>query len=438
MTRAAYPTIGIVQGESWTSPTFIFPGDLSDWEPRGQIRSKLLEKSGTLLAEFTFETLTYDAEADETSVTATLTPAQTSALKITRYQGSGELSKSNVYYYDIELESADGVVVKLAPGAVFVVGEVTGPGVPVGNLELFLTAGNNLSELEDPEEARANLGIGDPGDYATHTQGQLAESALQPEDIGVTIQPFNVGTIVDLLYNTFTGAEKSKLAGIQSGAQVNPDLSGYAPIASPIITGFPQLPNNTRINGVGHFYQTTKPVTRGDGSALVVGDRWWKTDEGTEWFWNGTYWLSNTVYSLVSGNASGTTASTSYINLRLTESRIATPIAFVTRVIHRFLMSGAFDASNYYIVRTGFSDAFPVFNFGIYVDECNLWTDSVLVTTNSSRRHSVRNVAYYLDTVTPGSLGVAGLCSLAMAYRAVGTPGALSILNTTVEYREAI
>lgn len=54
------------------------------------------------------------------------------------------------------------------------------------------------------------------------------------------------------------------------------------------------LPNNTKINGVEHFYQTTKPTTRGDGSALVAGDRWWKIDDGTEWFWNGTYWLSST------------------------------------------------------------------------------------------------------------------------------------------------
>lgn len=51
------------------------------------------------------------------------------------------------------------------------------------------------------------------------------------------------------------------------------------------------LPNNSRINGVEHFYQTTKPTTRGDGSALGIGDRWWKTDDGTEWSWNGTYWL---------------------------------------------------------------------------------------------------------------------------------------------------
>ena len=55
-------------------------------------------------------------------------------------------------------------------------------------------------------------------------------------------------------------------------------------------------PNRTLINGVQHFYQTTKPTVRPDGSALVARDKWYKTDDGTEWFWNGTYWLSAIRY----------------------------------------------------------------------------------------------------------------------------------------------
>lgn len=69
-------------------------------------------------------------------------------------------------------------------------------------------------------------------------------------------------------------------------------LNLKANLASPTFTGQLNLPNNTRINGVEHFYQNTKPITRGDSSALVVGDRWCKTNDGTEWYWNGTYWLS--------------------------------------------------------------------------------------------------------------------------------------------------
>lgn len=93
------------------------------------------------------------------------------------------------------------------------------------------------------------------GSGATVEQGALADSALQPNQTS--------------------------------------SISGAYTFTGPLI-----LPNNSRINGIEHFYQTTKPTVRGDGSALSVGDRWWKTDEGTEWFWNGTYWLSVEEFSI--------------------------------------------------------------------------------------------------------------------------------------------
>jgi hypothetical protein len=43
------------------------------------------------------------------------------------------------------------------------------------NADKFLVSTDNLSDLDDAEEARFNLGIGDPADYATSAQGQLAE-----------------------------------------------------------------------------------------------------------------------------------------------------------------------------------------------------------------------------------------------------------------------
>lgn len=46
------------------------------------------------------------------------------------------------------------------------------------------------------------------------------------------------------------------------------------------------LPNGYRVNGVVHFCQNTKPT------ASAVGDTWYKPSEGSEWFWNGSYWLS--------------------------------------------------------------------------------------------------------------------------------------------------
>ena len=51
------------------------------------------------------------------------------------------------------------------------------------------------------------------------------------------------------------------------------------------------IPNGALINNVCHIYQTTKPTARPDGSALMVGDRWYDTNTGVEAFWNGVYWL---------------------------------------------------------------------------------------------------------------------------------------------------
>lgn len=53
------------------------------------------------------------------------------------------------------------------------------------------------------------------------------------------------------------------------------------------------IPNGALINNVCHIYQTTRPTTRPDGSALVIGDKWYNSDIRVDFFWNGTYWLSS-------------------------------------------------------------------------------------------------------------------------------------------------
>ena len=52
------------------------------------------------------------------------------------------------------------------------------------------------------------------------------------------------------------------------------------------------LPDGATIGGVMYFNRPTKPTVRSAGVPLVVRDRWYNTSDGTEWFWNGTYWLS--------------------------------------------------------------------------------------------------------------------------------------------------
>lgn len=89
------------------------------------------------------------------------------------------------------------------------------------------------------------------------------------------------------LKNQLSGAEIKSLYEQQPGALSDLLVNHTGPLI---------LPNNSRVNGVEHFYQTTKPTARGNGDALVIGDRWWKTGDGTEWWWNGTYWLSSVVF----------------------------------------------------------------------------------------------------------------------------------------------
>ena len=67
--------------------------------------------------------------------------------------------------------------------------------------------------------------------------------------------------------------------------------------------------NGQIINGVAHFVQNTAPTSRINAAgqnigALVAGDKWYKTDDSTEWFWNGTYWVSLQLFTascIVSG-----------------------------------------------------------------------------------------------------------------------------------------
>jgi hypothetical protein len=56
------------------------------------------------------------------------------------------------------------------------------------------------------------------------------------------------------------------------------------------------LPSNT--TDPSQITSDTLPTTRADGSPLQIGDRWYKPSMGQEGFWNGTYWLSATLYGV--------------------------------------------------------------------------------------------------------------------------------------------
>jgi len=82
---------------------------------------------------------------------------------------------------------------------------------------------NNLSDVSSASAARTNLGLGTAAttastDYATAAQGTLADSALQSSDIGVSIQAYS--SVLAGTTASYTTAEETKLAGIETGADV--------------------------------------------------------------------------------------------------------------------------------------------------------------------------------------------------------------------------
>lgn len=94
----------------------------------------------------------------------------------------------------------------------------------------------------------------DTTDFATAAQGALADTAVQPadisnmletSDIGVTVQGYNANTVIDASYvhtdNNYTTAEKSKLAGIAEGAEVNVNADWNATSGDAQILNKPSL-----------------------------------------------------------------------------------------------------------------------------------------------------------------------------------------------------
>lgn len=103
----------------------------------------------------------------------------------------------------------------------------------------WILAGNNPSSLSNwVEIVTPTSGVSSVNDYqgivvlsysdvgaASAAQGTKADTALQSGDIGVSVQSYNANTVIDALYlrtdNNYTNTEKTKLAGIEAGAQVN-------------------------------------------------------------------------------------------------------------------------------------------------------------------------------------------------------------------------
>lgn len=83
--------------------------------------------------------------------------------------------------------------------------------------------------------------------------------------------------------------DSSTVSTSYDGTNVSSEI--IFPVSGASFTAPLTLPNNSRVNGVEHFYQETPPTTRGDGSALVDGDIWYKPGDRT-WIRKEIYWVS--------------------------------------------------------------------------------------------------------------------------------------------------
>jgi hypothetical protein len=123
----------ILQGANF-QVIFNYFGDVSNYIPKGQIRTDYAFNDGELLAEFGFEPLTYqlittnNTEEMATIIVAKLSEADTLAIPIPTLRNSIQdklFIGTNVYVYDIELRSPSGEVIRLVQGFVEVLPEVT-------------------------------------------------------------------------------------------------------------------------------------------------------------------------------------------------------------------------------------------------------------------------------------------------------------------------
>ena len=134
--------------------------------------------------------------------------------------------------------------------------------------------------------ARTNLGLGtaattDSTAYATAAQGVKADTALQPATIGVSVQGYNANTVIDSAYvhtdNNYTTTEKSKLAGIAAGAEVNVNADWTSSSGDSQILNKPTL-GTASAQDVGYFATAAQgtladnavsAITSSDGSVII-------------------------------------------------------------------------------------------------------------------------------------------------------------------------
>jgi hypothetical protein len=157
------------------------------------------------------------------------------------------------------------------------------------------------------------------------------------------------------------------------------------------------LPNGASINNVSHIYQSTKPTTRPDGSALVIGDKWYDTSaDMKEAMWNGLNWVGR--YFIV------------------TSTRGSVSVTSITQ----FVITPPFNTPNLLIEKVGINTRRGP---GTY-DGLNNWVISLATTSNGSNALPITpDISFTLAE------NIAALGSFLTYYAAVSPNQTLNVFN---------
>lgn len=297
------PHSGIVDFGTFTSPT------LSKDGIQGEVPAPTVAESGFVLSTDGW----VPAGGGGGSVTqiiagtnVTISPTSgLGAVTINATGGSGAVTSVNGYTGVVVLTAADvGALTSAAIGVT-----VQGYNAYTVIDSSYVHTDNNYTTAEKSKLAGIQAGAQVNTVTSVNTQTGAVSltasdvGALATSAIGVTVQGYNANTVIDASYvhtdNNYTTAEKTKLAGIQDGAEVNVNAdwnatSGDAQILNKPTLGTAAAQNTsyfflatdvipltnggtggttrtTAINGLRIFVQTTAP------SSPQEGDIWFDT-----------------------------------------------------------------------------------------------------------------------------------------------------------------
>ena len=153
----------------------------------------------------------------------------------------------------------------------------------------------------------SNIGTNTHAQIDTHIGSTLNPHSVTKAQVGLD-QVDNTSDLNKPVSTAVSTALGNKQNTLVSGTNIktinNTSLLGSGDIA--IFTSPEIITTPTGI--IYRFTQPTKPTQRAPGVPLGVRDQWENSGDGTEWFWNGTYWVSKNVYPVsiasVYGNSS--------------------------------------------------------------------------------------------------------------------------------------